>query len=147
MVDPSGVFVRRDGLGGRFVTGKHPSEDEEIDNNNSDVDYRYFENRIAPVLVYRVPSFANLRLLRGWAAFEDVNTFDQQPVIGRHPYYHNVFFAAGLGVHSAQMAPAVGRALQELMLITKYQTINLDRFGWDRIYVGKKLEDKRFNSR
>jgi FAD-dependent oxidoreductase domain-containing protein 1 len=147
LIDPSGVFVRRDGFGGQYITGKCPTEEEQIDNNNSDVDYRYFENRIAPILKHRIPSFSDLKLLRGWAAFEDVNTWDQQPIIGRHPYYSNVFFAAGLGVHSVQMAPAVGRALQELILLTDYKTIDLHRFGWDRLFSGQQLEDKDFAER
>lgn len=147
LIDPSGVFVRRDGLGGRFIAGKQPTEQEEIDNNNSDVDYRYFENRIQPVLARRVPAFGQLRLLRGWAAFEDVNTFDQQPIIGRHPYFHNVYFAAGLGVHAVQMAPAIGRAMQELTLLTKYKTIDLERFSWERVFAEKKLDDRRYAAR
>lgn len=147
LIDSSGVFVRRDGFGGQYITGKCPTEEEEIDNNNSDVDYRYFENRIVPILKHRVPSFSDLKLLRGWAVFEDVNTWDQQPIIGRHPYYSNVFFAAGLGVHSVQMAPAIGRALQELVLVTDFKTIDLERFGWERVFAGNKLEDKDFGER
>lgn len=148
LIDPSGVFVRRDGFGGNFVAGKCPTEEEEeIDNNNFDVDYRYFEKRIAPILKSRVPSFSDLKLLRGWASFEDVNTFDQQPIIGRHPHYHNVFLAGGLGVHSIQMAPAVGLALQELIMSTRYKTLDLTALGWNRLETGIKLQDNEFAQR
>jgi len=142
LIDPSGVYCRPDNFAGRYIAGKMPSEDEEIDNNNSDVDYKYFDNIIRPVLERRVPAFKNLRLLRGWSCFEDVNTFDGLPLIGNHPFYENVTFVGGLGVHAAALAPAVGKAVAELILFDQYRTVDLTRFGWERFFSGYKFEEK-----
>ena len=142
LIDPSGVFCRTDGYAGRYVCGKMPSENEEIDNNNSDVDYKYFENIIQPVLKKRVPAFENLDLLRGWSCFEDVNTHDQLPIIGHHPFYENVTFVGGFGVHAASLAPAIGKAVAEELLFDEYRTVDLTRFGWERFFMDYKHENK-----
>lgn len=142
LMDPSGVFCRPDNYAGRYITGKLPSENEEIDNNNSDVDYKYFENIIQPVLIQRVPAFKNLKLLRGWSCFEDVNTFDGLPLIGYHPFYDNITFVAGLGVHAAALAPAIGKAVAESILFDEYKSTDLTRFGWERFFIDHNFENK-----
>lgn len=142
LMDPSGVFCRADGYAGRFITGKMPNENEEIDNNNSDVDYKYFENIIQPVLAKRVPAFKKLKLLRGWSCFEDVNTIDQMPIITHHPFYENVVIVGGLGVHAAALAPAIGKCVAEHLLFDQYKTVDLTRFGWERFFTDFKFESK-----
>lgn len=144
LIDPSGVFCRVDGYAGRYITGKLPSEnEEEIDNNNSDVDYKYFENIIQPVLASRVPAFRNLRLLRGWSCFEDVCTIDQMPILGHHPFFENVTIVGGLGVHAAALAPAIGKCIAEKLLFDEYQTVDLTRFGWERFFFDHRFDEEQ----
>lgn len=144
LIDPSGVFCRVDGYAGRYIAGKMPGEnEEEIDNNNSDVDYRYFENVIQPVLAHRVPAFRNLRLLRGWSCFEDVNTIDQMPILGNHPFFENVIIVGGLGAHAACLAPAIGKCIAEKLLYDEYHTVDLTRFGWERFFIDHKFDEEQ----
>ncbi|KAG0426474.1 hypothetical protein HPB47_026449 [Ixodes persulcatus] len=68
-----------------------------------------------------------------WAGFYDYNSLDQNGFVGRHPYYNNVYFATGFSGHGIQMAPGVGRAIMELILDGSYVSINLERFGLERL--------------
>lgn len=139
MIDPSGVYCRREGLGGNFICGKSPAPEDEPDPSNLDVDYTFFEREIWPVLARRVKAFENIKLVSAWAGYYDYNTLDQNAVIGKHPYYHNMVWACGFSGHGIQMGPAVGRAVQELILENKYETIDLSRFGWERIIYNQPL--------
>ncbi|RWS14399.1 fad oxidoreductase-like protein [Dinothrombium tinctorium] len=141
LVDPSGVFCRRDGLGGNYLAGKSPSEDEEPDSSNLEVDYSYFDKAIQPVLTRRVKGFEKPKIVGAWAGYYDYNTFDQSPVIGAHPYYNNIYWATGFGGNGVQMAPAVGRAIMELILDHEYVSLDLTRFGWKRLFINEEVRE------
>ena len=53
----------------------------------------------------------------------------------------NYFVACGLSGHGLQHAPAIGRALKELILDGRYQTIDLSRFGFQRVLDNQPIED------
>ncbi|RWS30672.1 fad oxidoreductase-like protein [Leptotrombidium deliense] len=141
LVDPSGVYCRRDGIGGNYIVGKNPTEDEEPDCSNLDVDYNYFHEVIHPILCNRVPAFKDIKLTGAWAGFYDYNTFDQSPIIGPHPYYRHIFWATGFGGHGVQMAPAVGRAINEQILDAEYTSLDLRRFEWSRLFTNQKIRE------
>ncbi|KAL3282084.1 hypothetical protein HHI36_005283 [Cryptolaemus montrouzieri] len=138
-VDRTGTYFRRDGLGGRFIAGLSPFPSEEPKTDNLDVDYKYFDDQIWPTLAKRVPVFENIKVLSGWSGYYDYNYYDQNGIIGQHPYYTNFFIATGFSGHGIQQAPAVGRAISELILDGKYQTIDLTRLGFDRLIVDKPM--------
>lgn len=138
-IDPSGTYFRRDGLGGNYIGGRSPSIFNEPSCANLDVDYNYFENNVWPYLANRVPSFESLKLKSAWAGFYDQNLFDENGIIGPHPHYNNLFFATGFSGHGIQQAPAVGRAISELIIEGRYRTIDLTRFGFDRLILQKQL--------
>lgn len=77
-----------------------------------------------------------------WAGYYDYNSFDQNGIIGSHPYYPSLVFATGFSGHGIQQAPAVGRAVMELILDGEYQTIDLSRFSFDRLLVGKEVREQ-----
>ena len=56
-----------------------------------------------------------------------------------HPYHDNLIFATGFSGHGIQQAPAVGRAVMELLLEGRYRTIDLSRFGFERIITNNPI--------
>lgn len=70
----------------------------------NEIDYNYFNERIKPVLINRVPSFKNLKLVSAWAGYYDYNTFDQNLIIGPHTIHKNFLFANGSSGHGLQHA-------------------------------------------
>ncbi|MGA0584536.1 MAG: FAD-dependent oxidoreductase, partial [Castellaniella sp.] len=52
------------------------------------------------------------------------------------------YFANGFSGHGMQQAPAVGRALAELIAHGRYRTLDLGRLGWRRILEGRPIIEK-----
>lgn len=73
------------------------------------------------------------QLKSAWAGFYDYNTFDQNLIIGNHPYHRNMIFANGLSGHGVQHATGVGRAVMELIIDNDFKTIDLSRLGFERL--------------
>ncbi|XP_017879641.1 FAD-dependent oxidoreductase domain-containing protein 1 [Ceratina calcarata] len=132
-IDYSGTYFRREGLANMYVCGRSPEESEEPSIEDLNVDYDFFEEKVWPILARRVPAFEKLKLKSSWAGYYEYNTLDQNGIIGTHPYYGNLYFATGFSGHGIQQAPAVGRAISELIIDGRYVTIDLSNFGFDRI--------------
>ncbi|TNN23422.1 FAD-dependent oxidoreductase domain-containing protein 1 [Liparis tanakae] len=62
VVDYSGVYFRREGLGGNYIAGASPEEGEEPDTSNLEVDHQFFEDKVWPSLASRVPAFEKLKV-------------------------------------------------------------------------------------
>lgn len=133
LIDYSGVYFRREGLGGNYIAGMSPEEGEEPDTSNLEVDHDFFQEKIWPHLAHRVPAFENLKVTSAWAGYYDYNTFDQNGIVGIHPLVNNMFFATGFSGHGLQHSPAVGRAVAELILDGSYQTLDLSALSFQRI--------------
>lgn len=133
-IDPkSGTYFRVDGTAGNYICGRSPSLDGEPPIDNLDVDYDYFDESVWPQLAHRIPAFECAKVCSAWGGYYDFNTFDENGIIGSHPHYHNVYIATGFSGHGIQQAPAVGRAITELILDGKFTTIDLSRFGFERL--------------
>ncbi|MGB3387995.1 MAG: FAD-binding oxidoreductase [Pseudaminobacter sp.] len=133
MVDPSGIYVRPEGS--VYITGGAETEEGEqaADPADFDPDWPLFEEVIWPVLATRVPAFEAIKPTRAWAGHYDYNTLDQNAVIGPHPQVGNFIFANGFSGHGLQQAPAVGKALAELMVHGAYRSIDCSAFSYARI--------------
>ncbi len=108
----------------------------------NEIDYEYFEEKIKPVLEKRVPSFKdNVKLVNAWSGYYEYNTLDSNLIIGRHPLKHNFLFANGSSGHGLQHAPAIGRAVAELCLYGEYKTLDLKRFGFERVMNKRPLKE------
>ncbi|XP_030217532.1 FAD-dependent oxidoreductase domain-containing protein 1 [Gadus morhua] len=142
LVDYSGIYFRREGLGGNYITGTSPEEDAEPDVSNLDVDHEFFQEKIWPSLAHRVPAFESLKVTSAWAGYYDYNTFDQNAILGIHPLAQNMFFATGFSGHGLQQSPAAGRAVAELILDGSYQTLDLKGLGFQRIMAKEPLLEK-----
>jgi len=143
LVDPTGVYFRREGLGGNYLCGQSPLEDEEPNNTNlEDIDMDWFDEKVWPVIANRAQAFESLKVKTAWAGNYDYNYWDQNGVIGRHPSLGNVYMACGFSGHGIQQGPAVGRAMAELILEGGFKTLNLSRFGFERFINKQKLLER-----
>jgi len=134
LVDPSGFYLRREGLAGHYICGKSPSEADPV-NSDANVDPDHFNNALLPALLHRIPSLrSQLELSSSWAGYYDYNYYDQNLIIGNHPFHNNMFVATGMSGHGIQQAPGIGRAVAELIIDSEFITIDLSAFGWDRIF-------------
>ena len=70
------------------------------------------------------------------AGYYDYNSVDQNGIVGAHPALTNFYFANGFSGHGLQQAPAVGRAMAELLISGRFRTIDLSRFCYERFESG-----------
>jgi len=72
----------------------------------------------------------------------EYNYYDRCPVVGNHPYHRNFMMVSGSVSHGALFAPAIGRAIMELITDGEYRKIDLSRLTFDRV-----LDDEPINER
>jgi FAD-dependent oxidoreductase domain-containing protein 1 len=141
-IDHSGVFFRRQGLSNYYFCGKNQTAEEEATNMDlNQIDYDYFENKIKPVLIHRVPSFQNMKLVNAWAGYYEYNTLDNNLIIGPHPILSNFLFTNGSSGHGLQHSPAIGRAIAEHIIYGEYKSIDLKRFHFERVIYERPLKE------
>ncbi|XP_054854000.1 FAD-dependent oxidoreductase domain-containing protein 1 [Eublepharis macularius] len=142
LIDTTGAYFRREGIGGNYLGSLSPTEEEEPDTQDLEVDHDFFQEKVWPKLAHRVPAFESLKVKSSWAGYYDYNTFDQNPVIGAHPLVENIYFASGFSGHGLQHSLAVGQAIAELILEGEYKTIDLRRFSFYRLVKGNKILER-----
>ncbi len=137
LIDPSGVWCRPEGAS--YIGGVSPPEDQDPDCLDFEIDYAMFEDVVWPTLAHRVPAFESIKLVRAWAGHYDYNTLDQNAILGPHPEIANFYIACGFSGHGLQQSPAVGRAIAELIVHGSYRSIDLARFGFERVLLGHPI--------
>ena len=128
--DGAGLAVRPqgDGLTVGLVDFGHPG------GFDLTIDHGYFERRVWPALAHRIPVLDWLRLRATTAGLYDQNRLDGNMIIGNWPgRLDNFYIACGFSGHGLMHAPAVGRALTELIVHGEYKTIDLARLGYQRV--------------
>jgi glycine/D-amino acid oxidase-like deaminating enzyme len=126
---------------GRGYTGGVPTLDEPR-GYNFDVDYRYFANVVWPALAHRFPQFERTRCTSTLPGLYDQNDFDGNVIVGPGAGgLGNFHLLSGFSGHGLMHAPGCGRAMAELLLTGGYQTIDLTRFGYQRILDGTPLRE------
>lgn len=101
---------------------------------NFDIDHDYFSRVVWPAAAHRVPAFETLKEGSTWTGLYDQNELDANMILGRVPgRLDNFIMAAGFSGHGLMHAPAVGRAVAELLFDGSYQTLDLSRMGYQRI--------------
>ena len=108
---------------------------------DTEIDHPLFDELIWPALASRVPAFEAIKPTGAWCCHYDYNTLDENLIIGRTPAYGNFYLAVGFSGHGLQQSPAVGRALSELVTFGEYRTIDLSRFGYERVLAGEPLRE------
>lgn len=140
VIDTSGAWFRPEG--GVFIAGISPPEDDDLPDLPLEVDGRLWEAILWPALAARVPGFDAVRRTGGWAGYYEVNTFDHNAILGPHPAIANLIFANGFSGHGIQGAPAVGRAIAELIVHGRYVSLDLSVFGYERIAAGRRVLER-----
>lgn len=140
LIDPSGIWLRPEGHG--FIAGFCPEEGNDGNDIPLDVEHDAFENFVWPTLAERIPGFEALRVESAWAGYYEMNLFDHNAIIGLHPSCDNAYFANGFSGHGLQQSPAAGRAIAELVLTGRYQTLDVSPLGWERLLRNEPLLEK-----
>ena len=132
--DDSGAFLRPEGdgfVGGRPSWDIEPGFIWEVDRGYFAT---YFEDTVWALIANMVPKFGTIKLERSWPGHYAQNLFDGNMIIGRYSAGHgNTLTACGFSGHGIMHAPAVGRALSELVLHGEYRTIDLSRMEFARV--------------
>ncbi|KAF4524778.1 hypothetical protein B566_EDAN014472 [Ephemera danica] len=119
-----------------------PRSDLEPSNLDFEVDHAFFEEHVWPSLAHRIPAMQALKVQSAWAGHYDYNYFDHNAILGPHPYHSNLYLATGFSGHGLQQAPAIGRAVMELIIDGGFTTIDLSLFSFDRFLLGNKVLER-----
>jgi FAD-dependent oxidoreductase domain-containing protein 1 len=138
--DVNGIYFRPEGR--NFIWGFTPSEDEEPQVKDWEMDFSYFEEKLWPLAAARIPAFETVKLVGSWVGHYDYNWFDHNGIIGRYPAISNLYLGNGFSGHGIQQGPATGNALSELICFGEYRTIDLKALGYQRILDNKPLFEK-----
>ncbi|MEP6638180.1 MAG: FAD-binding oxidoreductase, partial [Chloroflexota bacterium] len=140
VIDTSGAWFRPEG--DLFLAAISPADREDRDGLPLEVDQRQWEDDLWPVLAARAPAFDAVKVTNAWAGYYDYNTFDQNAILGRHPEVGNLLFANGFSGHGIQQAPAVGRAIGQLIAQGRYISLDLSVFEYERIAAGRRVVER-----
>jgi FAD-dependent oxidoreductase domain-containing protein 1 len=135
--DPRGLAVRPEGGGltAALVDFSTPG------GWDLSIDQSWFEDVVWPALVERVPAADQLKLVSTWSGHYDQNRLDGQMILDRWSELDNYYFGTGFSGHGLMHAPAVGRALTELVLHGSFQTLDLTRMGLGRVVSGEPYRE------
>jgi FAD-dependent oxidoreductase domain-containing protein 1 len=137
LIDPTGFWIRPEGT--KFIAGFSPADDR--DDQPLQPDYDAFETQLWPALAHRIPAFEEARLERAWAGYFEMNTFDHNAILGPHPSLANLLFMNGFSGHGMQQAPAIGRAMAELILHGRFDTLDLSELSFARVAENRPLRE------
>jgi len=138
-IDPSGLWFRPEGA--YTICGMPSPSEADPDEPPLELEHERWEPELWPALARRVPGFAAIKLIGGWAGYYDYNTFDQNAVVGPTPGIDNLILANGFSGHGLQHAPAVGRAIAEWLTAGRYVSLDLSPLGYERIAKGQPLRE------
>lgn len=140
-IDPSGVHFRQDGRQS-YLAGAHAERDPAVDFEDFAMDQSLWEAKVWPAIANRIPQFEAIKLTHEWAGHYDMNIFDHNAIIGAHTEVKNFMFLNGFSGHGLQQAPAMGRAMAELITFGSFRTLDLSDFSFARIARGEAFEEK-----
>jgi glycine/D-amino acid oxidase-like deaminating enzyme len=139
--DVNGAQIRPEG--DRFICGISPGEDRDPNpGTDFEPDHYLFEERVWPAIAHRIPALDELRLERAWCGHYDMNLFDHNGVVGRHPEVDNFLFANGFSGHGVMHAPATGRGVAELIVEGRYVSLDLGPLSYERIIENRPMVEQ-----
>lgn len=137
--DPERLAFRPEGRGysGGVPTLREPR------GYNFQVDHNYFEEVVWPALAHRFPQFERTKCKNTLPGLYDQCELDGNVIIGPGADgLGNFHMLAGFSGHGLMHAPGCGRAMAELLLKGRYETIDLSRFGWLRVINHNPLPER-----
>ena len=133
VMDPERLVIRPEGTG--YSVGLVRSDEPR--GFNFEVDPAWFQDVVWPACASRIPAFETLKLRREWAGLYDECELDGNMILGRvRGGPENFLVACGFSGHGLMHAPAVGRALAELVVHGRFETLDLSRMGYQRVLDG-----------
>jgi len=144
VIDPTGVHWRHEDPSetaprDRIVVAR--TKLDEPPGENFDCDVSRWEREFRPPLISRLPALEPLELLDGWAGLYEM-TPDHNPIIGDHPQRRGFVLANGFSGHGLMLAPAVGKAVSELVRLGACQTFDISAFDVRRFARGELFWDE-----
>jgi FAD-dependent oxidoreductase domain-containing protein 1 len=126
--DTARLAFRSEGVGfsGGLVDGDEPR------GFNFDIDHDYFERVVWPAIAHRFPAFESAKCHRTWSGLYEQCELDGNPIIGATSL-ENFYVIAGFSGHGMMHAPAAGRAIAELIVKGRFESIDLTRLGYERV--------------
>lgn len=126
---------------GKGYSGGVPTLDEPR-GYNFEVDNEYFDIAVWPALAHRFPQFERTKCFSTLPGLYDQNEFDGNMIIGPGlDGLSNFHLLTGFSGHGLMHVPGCGRAMAELLTTGAYQTIDLTRFGWQRVLDNTPLRE------
>lgn len=139
LVDHTGFYLRPEGA--HWLCATVPHHDPAVSADDFQPDHAQFEEQVWPRLYARAPDFDAVKVLRMWAGHYDFNRFDANAIVGRAPGTENFFLVNGFSGHGLQQAPAVGRAISELVLDGRFTSLDLSVLGPERILENRPVRE------
>jgi sarcosine oxidase subunit beta len=133
----SGVLIRREG---NCVLVAYSNPDEPAGFNTAfDPD---FPLRVAGPLEARFPAVAaaGLDLRRSWAGLYEV-TPDHHAILGPAPGLPGFFVAGGFSGHGVMHAPAAGRAVAEMIVRGRSESVDVSALSVERFARGEEIHE------
>ena len=141
VIDTTGICMRPEGA--YYLCCRSPGGDEpDPDEPPLDIEEEMFTDMMWPILAARIPALQELKLVRAWAGYYEMNLFDHNGVVGPHPAMPNLIFATGFSGHGIQHSPATGRGVSELIAEGGFTSLDLSPLGCERLVEGRKLVEK-----
>ena len=140
-IDPSGIHFRSDGPK-TYLAGGIGDVDPKVDYTDFAMESELWLNKVWPVILHRIPQFSALKIINEWVGHYAYNYFDQNAIVGAHSYVSNFIFLNGFSGHGLQQAPAMGRAISELLVYGEYRSLDMSPFSYQRIERGEKFIEK-----
>jgi glycine/D-amino acid oxidase-like deaminating enzyme len=134
VIDVTGLYFRHE-TGKVIMAGK--SILDEPPGFNFKVDNAFFNQTMWPILADRIPVFDRLKLIKGWSGLYEINRLDSNALLGEYPGLRGFYMAIGFSGHGFQQAPAVGKAMSELIRLGRYETIDVSPLNYERVISGK----------
>lgn len=131
-IDPSGVHFRQDGKTS-YMAGGHADYDPAVPHDDFSMDHAIWENHIWPAIAKRIPQFEAIKVMREWVGHYDMNTLDQNAIVGPHSKIANFLFLNGFSGHGLQQSPAMGRGTAEWLIYGGYRSLDLSPLGFSRV--------------